>query len=235
MNREEILDRILRNITLTEQQQVWWEKHRTDKEIQDELAFLREMEEPLRIENRTLLKSQLKEIEGSQRDQLSAPGKRSAKEIGFRNWLSIAAAVALLLVAGILIFRNQEPDHFASHFDPYPSIINPVLKGGQNSNELTARAMQAYQNQKYEDALNHLEEMMTQNDTLLFYKANMLLSLERFPEALPILQKLTGHQNRFVQESAWYEALTLLGLKRKDEVVSLLKEIIQDTEHPYAE
>ncbi|HLF62588.1 MAG TPA: hypothetical protein VI603_02495 [Saprospiraceae bacterium] len=112
-----------------------WQATRLEK-LQGKLEMLKEYEEEIQAKAKAEL-----EAEAEEEPKLKVVTMQNRKWI-----LSIAAGVALLVVAGWLIFRPQEPlaiqhAYLTEHFDDY--VLHDVMKG-VGSSEYTPEQLRAY-------------------------------------------------------------------------------------------
>ena len=184
MNSEDIIDKLLRNVPLTQKEKDWWASHKESYANEEDLTFLQEIQGPLALTNKKMLKEELVSFERKYQDQ-EKNNEKKTKMFSLQRWMSIAA-VGLILISSIFVFRNpQSTDPFDQYFEPYPSILNPIVKGSQSSVSSNVQIIQAYQNENYELVIQ-LMNTAIQNDTLSFYHANALLAMNQSEEALNI-------------------------------------------------
>lgn len=244
MNQEDLIDKIIRGEKLSEVEAKTWAKIKDDPSVKEELSLLTQMDVPLKITNRKILKNQLKEIESSTSQE---KGEVSTKQVlhptealtpdtkirRLPKWLYAAAGFLLLAAASFLMRPQNQVDYFANHYEVYPSIVNPILKGTDNSTE-NSQAYIAYQNKDYQKALTLFELVTPINDTTRFYKAISLIETNKYQQAISILDDLQTRNNRFQQEASWYEALCQLKADNREAAVSKLNEIKSIQNHPFA-
>ncbi len=229
MNIEEIVDKIIRGESLNESESKWWEENQNNLEVQQVLEFHQNLQDPLRIEHRKLLKNQLQELE-----QQSGASSQSVSQGKIFRTLTIAASFAIIAVVAIFLWQKSD-DQALNNIEPFPNIINPVKKGNVEINTLLDSAMMSYENQSYDEALTQFGQIEEKNDTISFYEANALLQLSRPDAALSILRDLSKRDHRFSRESSWFESLALWQLNRRDEAKRILQSIAISEGHPYRE
>ena len=233
MNQEYIIDKILRNQALSEVELTWWTENKDNNDVEEDFQFLTEMKNPLSVENKKLLKSQLKSFEKSSNPIVVQQRSNEGKIFNLRPWIALVATLLVLIVSVFVLRNNRSANHFNEYFEPYPSIVNPIVKGSQESGTKLDQVMESYQNDNYQFVIDEMASITPSNDTLSFYYANALMSMHRSEEALSIFIDLQKIENRFSKEAGWYEALSQLKLDRIQEVKIKLDGIAQDEEHPY--
>jgi hypothetical protein len=169
----------------------------------------------------------------------------SPKRISRAWWL--AAAAIMLLLAGRYFFASMsdkpEKKLFATWYQPEPGL--PTLMGaGQNDHELMD-AMVDYKTKDYTAAILKFgallparaqSPMLSAADTVaLFYLASSYMAEGRLDSASLMFGRLAGPVDHYSRLAQWYEAMTCLGLGRKEEAESLLLKISSDPTHPYRE
>ena len=181
---------------------------------------------------RDQMKAQLQTLEADiQSEEKSARQESAPKAKVVRMWpryLAVAASVALLI--GAFFWLNPmnssgESELFAQHYEPYPNVIAPIQKSGDQPTA-KEQPFQDYERGDYEAALeglNNLDESPERN----FFQALSLIGLERYDEAktqLSIIGKTDGA--RFQQAATWYLALIEIRAENWAEAKIYLQEAI---------
>ena len=216
--------------SLSLSEQTWWEANLGRLEIQEQLKLVQGLQKALALENEDLLKQQLQSWD---KESTASVPRKLGRTRSLPRIVLVAASLALLLVSLFWVFQKQNPDLIAQYFEPYPSILDPVLKGENQTTSREMTAMQAYQNKDYVQALKYFEGLEKSNDTLSFYRANTLLALGQYPQAQSAFTSLGDHQNRFQKEARWFEALSLLGMERSSDAKAKLLVLSGEAAHPY--
>ncbi|MEM0995397.1 MAG: hypothetical protein AAGI49_20355 [Bacteroidota bacterium] len=161
-----------------------------------------------------------------------APKKRATP---IRRYLSLAASLAVLVIAGIFLWQNLNragQDYFAEYYQAYPNDIAPITKGEAVSLTDLAQALQTYERREYAAALRLFEALPTQSDTTRFYRSMIALELEDPATAIQNLAAIRQNTtSTFQQAAAWY--LTLAYLKQGDteNAQAILNTITQNERH----
>ncbi len=224
--RDIVLDKLLFGHQLSKEETDYYNLHKDEPDFQNDLQFLTDMRGPLSIENRPLLKAQLKEKE----QQIL----KSKKVIRLMPTLAIAASFLALIAVSFLFWPSQtNSELFSSHYEAYPSIINPIVKGEQTAASVLDEAMVDYQQSNFNKASQLLESINSKTDTVSFYLAMSQIELNQIPAAQQNLELIDEQTSRFYLESQWYRALLFLKQGQDTEAKAQLQLIANTQQHPY--
>lgn len=147
------------------------------------------------------------------------------------KWL-VAASIAL--IAGLTYFfipdsSTSPQELFAQNFEPYPNIVNPIVRGEESVDQKT-KAYVAYQQKDYTTAEALFTELLTVQDQphYLFYKANALLQLNKGREAIPLLQKRLKINDKLTEKTGWYLAMAYLQVGDSENAEKILQTVVSD-------
>lgn len=149
----------------------------------------------------------------------------------YTKWLA-AASIALLLGLSYFFTLDQKAstnDLFASYFEPYRNVVQPLERGNDQEDEKSL-AFYAYENGDYEKAIKLFTDLFTatKEPYYLFYKANALLKLEKAKEAIPLLLDHLKTKDTLTDKTTWYLALAYLKLDDKPHARIALKKVIEE-------
>ncbi len=167
-------------------------------------------------------------------DLLEARKQVSQFEAGrkkpIRQWLKIAAAVSILVTAGLVLIVGQDPvyDEF---FSPYPNVAQ---SRGQAPGAFDL-AMLAYTEGSYSDAASQLALLKNQNDTVTFYLAGARLFAGEPVVSEAHLRRILENQGPFRQQAEWLLVKALLDQEKNEEAIALLESIAGEPSHSYHE
>lgn len=180
----------------------------SDKNFAEQFALEKDVQAALILNQQIQTKSQLQKFEEEISDKKSKPFRR-------KFIIRTAAASVLLMLfiwSTFLIDRPQtsHEDLFASYYEPYRNVIAPVERS--DAANMQNKAFEFYENGMYEEALQALNELyvVEANPDVLFYKAMTLLSLEKYQQAIPILEDLISSDAELKNHAPWYLALAYL-------------------------
>lgn len=165
------------------------------------------------------------------RDQLSALEKARFKKNKPLLTYGIAAAISLLVVAGIFFLYDQQQispaEIVAEQFEPYPMVLNERNVGLED--QAIQLAINAYLDQDYPQAITYFNELVNR-DTLVtlarFYQGVSLLALNRSAESVEILAELKDTEQSLIkQQTLWYLGLSYLLQEEQEKALSTFSEL----------
>lgn len=123
---------------------------------------------------------------------------------------------------------------YAANFEPYPGDdLENITRGSKDPINAYERFQLNYVEKEYEsslEAFNDMSASMQENDNLLFLKANALLALKRYSEAITILERVSkSNKSGYQVEALYYLALAELQRENIDRAKVLLDQYVQDT------
>ncbi len=144
-------------------------------------------------------------------------------------WVKMAAAVAFLIISGLVIFHFIEPDlsNFVAQEMSVPYAANVVFRDGETS--ALSNAFTAYSNKDYEKALNYFNK--STDVKALFYKGLCHLYLGDFQLAITVLDNEELIGSRFEEQSRWYTAMAYVEAGDEEKAREVLNEIIKHKGH----
>ena len=138
-----------------------------------------------------------------------------------RLWIattSIAAVAAIVILVWMSGGTSNE-DLVADYFEPYDNVV--TVRGKK---EVLDQALLAYDKEQYQEALKLLNKYP--NDSIgMFYRAESLMALKRYGEAIGILDDVIAQEGIFVEVANYHKAIALLGLDETSKARMTLKKI----------
>lgn len=162
--------------------------------------------------------------------------RQSAKVRSIRPWYlaAIAAAVVLLLIVMIpqMVRQPATPgDLYKTHFE----ALTPGLVRGFAAQEVYKEAVNAYESQNYDQAIEKFQMLIS--DTTFIRKSEAwlfvgisYLAKDKPEEALDALVQVSDTSGH-IDMANWYVALTHLRLDQPDQARIVLKDIAGDSKH----
>ncbi len=211
----------------------------TDPELKEELVLHRQLSETLKGEKVHELRNVLKEVNENWEAPATTPDATKVVHFNFRRILSMAAAVALLLIAYHWFFNNNlsSQEIYASNFEPYVMVFDQ--RSGQASEVPTLdQAIDLYHNQDFGTSADAFEKILAEdpeNMIYIFYTANARLANQEADKAIASFKKIIkANDVSFVEQSRWYLALAYLQKEDKESAKSWLEKI-QNGQFKYKE
>lgn len=221
------------NDTLSESERLKIEeKMKTDQAFAQEVALYKSIEGGLRLKGNKALKAQLDEIHNRVIPNASKPRVR---QLSTGNWLAIAASIALLIVAGYLLFgtnTNSSENLFAAHYERFEwdaetrsSQTNPLQELSQLYNsENTREFLKAAENGQW---------LPEQNPQLALALGSSYLEQKQYEKAIQYFETASTN-TLFQSEAQWYLALTYLKQEKTSKAIELLQVLKQESSDYYA-
>ena len=202
-----------------------------DSDLQEELNLHRQVAETLKGEKIHDLRNVLQVVD---KDWKVETKENTTKIIpfNFRRLLTIAAAIALLIV-GYQLFTNNNlssEELYTTNFETYPMLLNQRSADENGSDlEIYNNAITFYAKGQNTEALAAFEKLIQtqpENITYQFYQSNLLLAEKKSTTAIPIFQKiLDGNYPLFEEQARWYLALGFLQNDETENAKALLEKI----------
>jgi tetratricopeptide (TPR) repeat protein len=145
------------------------------------------------------------------------------------QFMALAAAIALLIVA--LPFYLQGPSNdelFLAYFEPFDSPGSGVTR---STNEITdkAKAYDAYDNGRYEEAIALFEKMKNDDPIMHLCLGNAQLKVGQLDKAEANFNHLLSDHQDLVTPAKWYLALTYLKQNKIERAKSNLWQITKSS------
>jgi len=149
----------------------------------------------------------------------------------WRNWAAAAAAVALLITAGI-IYTRQGPisssELFAEAYVPYESPFVGTRSATDNELPLNA-GLAAFQEGNYSQAVEHFDEVLIQSpeESMAHLHAGMAyLHLGKTEQAIEHLTTVRMNTPILYGSASWYLALAYLKSNDPEQSKAILEQIL---------
>ncbi|MDL5049369.1 hypothetical protein QQ054_25475 [Oscillatoria amoena NRMC-F 0135] len=168
------------------------------------------------------------------------PEAKKGKQI----WLAVywkqavAVAASLLICAVTYVVWNQSASAenlYAEYFTPYPNVIEPIVRNGNETVTKRTKAFSAYEAGNYEMAATLFTELLNEKEEpgILLLLGNANLTLGRTADARSNFVKLINDYSDYDNIGKWYLALSYL----KDGDVKTAQVLLQEvsnSEYSYA-
>lgn len=160
---------------------------------------------------------QREEQENAFRENVASIGREAVVEKTGRtvkmNWYLWAAAASIAFICAFLFYTSSSTPEYSTyaHYEPL------TLAERGNEDAATLQAQQAFNTQRYAEAVAAIDVLLTQdgnNDALKIYKGIALLELDRVAEANSLFMEVSGKSSIYKDRALWMLALS--ALKQKD-------------------
>lgn len=219
----EIVDRYLEG-SLSEQERTAFEERLLhDQILQQQVTDMKLMRAGIKQASRNAALQKLKVLE----ETLPAVNQNRLN-IWYNTWLQAAA----VLLIGLLVYifwpvSVDEQELFATHFEVYPNIIMPTVRGEViNDSTIKALAFSAYDQKKYEEAAALFSSIDQKDATVLFYLGNCYLASNQAERALPLFEKVLNEYEVFDEQAEWYIAVSYLKLEERERAKQALEKVV---------
>lgn len=230
--QEDLIEKYIQNRLSPTEEVLVHKLLQNDINFERELTFHANLKKAIEKEDEDNFRNLISELE-SKANIESKPPRRS-----YIKWL-VAASIILLLGLSYFSTFNQKAstnDLFASYFEPYRNVIQPLERGNEQQDQKSL-AFLAYEKGDYEEAINLFTALYstTKEPYYLFYKANALLKLEKANEALPLLLEHLKTNDTLKAKTTWYLALAYLKLNDRPNARITLEKVITDAKYKTTE
>ena len=192
-----------------------------DNDFKEEFEFQKELQDTLVLNDREQLKKEIQNWDITR------------NKPRFKPWLVAASILFLLGISYLFFFKtqlNSTEDLYASYFEPYRNIVQPVVRG-EYKDDIQSKAFKAYEAKDYENAILYFNTILSEerNTTILFYKANTLLQLNKANEAIKILETNVKNTDTLQDRNLWYLSLAYLKENNIDASKKTLKQLLSQS------
>lgn len=161
--------------------------------------------------------------------------------VRYMRLIRVAAGILLLAAAGFLLMTrwggSQGERLYADNFTAFEDVISTNLeRGNQDASQVFDDLMVLYNQRRYDEFLSapyFSQFKVVTNPLMGIYRANALMEVGRFEEAISSLQKVRSVDSpeRYLDVTQWYLALAYLHQGDHDAASSLFAKIASTKEH----
>jgi tetratricopeptide (TPR) repeat protein len=233
MYQEENEDQIERYLSgeMSEKEEADFEKKlASDAPLREAVYLQRDLINGINFHFSSELKTRLNKASASEE-----PPKKSSGR-WFYGVLGLAASFLLLVLIGYwyLSSHTSPSDLYAANYQPYPNIINPLERSGAMPEGNLDRAMIAYEQGKYEEAISLFRQEEPLESNYQFYLALSLLEQQQAAEAIGLLDQVIDSNNEMLLLPAhWYQGLAYLKNQQPDEAESVFSKLHKEDSGTY--
>ncbi|WP_276483148.1 tetratricopeptide repeat protein [Paraflavitalea pollutisoli] len=165
---------------------------------------------------------------GGGNDQQPGEATKSGRVVPFRKYLSVAVAVAAVLIVGVWLW-NPSSDKL---YEKYAiAQMDSQTERGSHADSVLAAATIAFNSKDYVVAAVDLAEVVQQqpnNTYAAFYLGVALLHTDQLTQARVIFEKLIRGGSAFKYDATFYQALSFLKENDKETAKDWLEKIPAD-------
>lgn len=227
----EIADRYLEGNLSEEERVAFEERLLHDEDLREHLEEMKLLKVGIIHASRKVALQNLKALEST-----LPPIERNRFTLWTNHWLQAAAVLLIGLVTYALWPESVDHDEiFISHFEAYPNIIMPTVRGEVSSDStLMAMAFRAYDQKQFEEAAILFNRIVDKDVNILFYLGNCYLATSHPEKALPLFEQVYNNYDKFDEQAEWYMAVSYLKLEDREKAKQVLQSII-DRKNSYLE
>lgn len=227
MNKEELIANYFTKKLSHEAQVEFDHLMANDAEFAKEVTFQKNLKATINKEEQDIVKEQLQGFEAEENSTFN-----------YRKWLVAASVLLLLGVSSFWFFNNSVNTEklYAENFEPYRNIVQPIVRGDTKT-DLKTKAFTAYETKNYTEALEYFDELLLEHpdETLTFYKANVLLKLDKTEDAIAVFKSNLKTPDSLDAKNNWYLALAYLKLDDIKNVKKHLNTLVSNPSGNYKE
>ena len=203
-----------------------------DEDLTEELELYKQTISLIKENSTCLLQEELNLLD-EQLDKdltIEAPKTENIKKYSIKKLIGIAASLLLVASLGLYVFSTSENEEL---FNQYYIKDNGLPVTMSASNNSLNTVMNFYKLGNIEEAYTEINKF-EENDTILFYKAAVLIELKQYNKANTFLNNIS-EVSAFKQKAQYYYALSLLQENNKEKCKKALQTIVNTKRHKYSE
>lgn len=228
----EELENYLHNELSTEEMASFEAELSSNKKLQEEIEFIRDIDAALSESDVMHLRSKLQglsgAIAGDHQAQRSIAGRFGFKKIAMAT---VAASLILLLgLTGLLTRESSTSDIYHDFYTRYESS-GTSRSAGISVNKAMAEALQKYEVQDYESALELFGQVLAQDPSNMashFYSGVSLQETGKYSRAIEeYATVIVDKDNLFTEQAEWYTGLCYLQTHEEKKAIRQFRKIAQ--------
>lgn len=218
---------------LTTQEQITFAVKSKNKEFEEELNFRKNLQAASAKSGRNDLKAHLKNLE-SEIKRKKTPTKKAKTRRLSPFTIGIAAGLALAVFAlSQLLQPPQNAELYAAYAQPYPNVLIPIQKSGDNNTpKPDETAMASYENGDFALAFSLLQALEPGGPGFDFYAGISAMRTDKDVDAETLFLKTAQTNSKFKVPAQYYLALLYLKTDRTEEAKQYLKIVEQEGQTP---
>lgn len=232
MDKEDLLDKLIRGLLTDEEKDQVEQLKAIDPEFRELVDFEMATKEAMKREKAKELKAYLTEVD------LQLESKPTSRQIAMRpNLMRYAAIFVAIGALTAVVFwtlnesrQTRATGSFLSYYEPYPNVVSPITRGEEiNPEDIEKAAFLAYERKDYPLADSLFDQILAyRGEYVYFYKGIVKFELEQYDSASNYFDNyLYSDGTQLRDQAKWYMALSHLvngdTVKGKEELIRLRK------------
>jgi ribosomal protein L22 len=215
---------------LTEHETALFEAALTDSnELNSEVELIRNIDRAIQEKDIMLLRDNLSNIAAENIEDRKTERSINIRFRRRKMVLSIAAACLLLLgITGILSRYSSEDNIYKEFYTKYETT-GVSRSSNSNADQTLSLALQKFNNQDYESALNLLQEVIAKDQSNIvgrFYSGVSLQELGKYKNAIKEYEVVVvDKDNLFIEQAEWYIGLCYIQINEDKKAIQQFKKI----------
>ena len=203
----------------------------SDPHLKKEYLLYRDIDQAILEEDVMMLRGTLETIY----NELEEPEiKLLPSRIPKRKIYYAAASIALLMATGGIAYQYSKPglDNNAiyyKYFSPYEVSVT-YRSGNEEIDRILLNAMEKYENQDYEKAVQLFEKVLEKRSTDIaasLYSGISLMETDKYQKASKSFQTIITHNNNlFIEQAKWYLAMCYIKTSNTEKAKIILNELV---------
>jgi len=204
-----------------------------NKSLVSEVGLIREIDQALKEADVMRLRGKLQSIAGEiaseKQTERSFAGKATARRVILS---SVAASLILLLGITGLLSRESSRDDLYQNFHTTYQTSGISRSASLTTDQALSLAMQKFDNQEYETALNLLKDVISKNQNNMvghFYAGAALQETGKYQNAIREYETvIVDKDNLFIEQAEWYIGLCYLQTNEDKKAYKQFKKIAKN-------
>jgi len=203
----------------------------SNNKLQQEIELIKNIDLAIRENDVMQLRGRLHDIAGQisseKRTERSLAGKFKVTRTFVIS--SVAASLILLLgITGLLTRHSSDGELYRKYYSRYETA-GIVRSGGMNTDQTLMSAMQKFDNQEYESAINLFNEVIARNGNNMaghFYSGVSSQETGKYQDAIDEYETvIKDNDNLFIEQAQWYIGLCYLQTNDNRKAVKQFRKI----------
>ena len=205
-----------------------------DAQLKSEFILRKEVEDALSETDILDLREQLDQVSESYFQHTARPGFVNIWHRS-KHWIAAASFTILISIGGLTYYHTHQPSSNDEIFDEYykPYEVTVAFRSADTEiNSLLTNALQAYQQENYDQALVLFQQVLEKRDDISaqMYSGISYMEIEKYRKANKSFQDvIKAKDNLFIDQAKWYSAMCYVKLDEIKNAKFLLMDLSQSS------